>query len=112
MFFESTSLATARIVPLLPTLLSVSSLVWLSHSFAEQSSSLADMLEAIGAGSSRQVGKTDWADLWLESPEFEQVKRQIAELDEEGLRMEESLDPSLRKACTSASLHRLTSSII
>ncbi|ORY72886.1 pleiotropic drug resistance ABC transporter [Leucosporidium creatinivorum] len=56
------------------------------------------MLEAIGAGSSRQVGKTDWADLWLESPEFEKVKQQITELDEEGLRMDESTDASLRNA--------------
>ncbi|KAK4046639.1 ATP-binding cassette transporter snq2 [Microbotryomycetes sp. JL201] len=43
------------------------------------------MLEAIGAGSSRQIGKKDWADIWLESPEFAQVKQEIQQLKEESL---------------------------
>ncbi|GAA5923733.1 uncharacterized protein JCM15063_003745 [Sporobolomyces koalae] len=38
------------------------------------------MLEAIGAGSSKAVGTRDWADLWLESPQFAKVKEEIAEL--------------------------------
>ncbi|SCZ91281.1 BZ3500_MvSof-1268-A1-R1_Chr1-2g01305 [Microbotryum saponariae] len=43
------------------------------------------MLEAIGAGSSRAVGKKDWADLWLESEELGQVKKEIAELKQHSL---------------------------
>ncbi|KAK4052255.1 ATP-binding cassette transporter snq2 [Microbotryomycetes sp. JL221] len=43
------------------------------------------MLETIGAGSGRQVGKKDWADIWLDSPEFAQVKREITKLKEESL---------------------------
>ncbi|GAA5882789.1 hypothetical protein JCM16303_002456 [Sporobolomyces ruberrimus] len=42
------------------------------------------MLEAIGAGSSKAVGKRDWADLWLESPQFAKVKEEIAELKRHG----------------------------
>ncbi|GAA6062867.1 hypothetical protein JCM10212_000789 [Sporobolomyces blumeae] len=42
------------------------------------------MLEAIGAGSSKQVGNRDWADLWLESRQFAQVKQEIAEIKQRG----------------------------
>ncbi|GAA6042344.1 hypothetical protein JCM8097_003859 [Rhodosporidiobolus ruineniae] len=55
------------------------------------------MLEAIGAGSSRQVGKKDWADRWNESHEFETVKHEIAQLKEEGLAIPERDDPSLQR---------------
>ncbi|QUC23777.1 uncharacterized protein UV8b_08018 [Ustilaginoidea virens] len=41
------------------------------------------MLEAIGAGSSPRVGERDWADMWDESPELEQVKVDIARMAEE-----------------------------
>jgi hypothetical protein len=104
---ERISLATAHTALLRLTLLSVSRTSSLDRLIADavtSLSSLADMLEAIGAGSSRQVGKTDWADLWLESPESEKVQRQIAELDAEGLCLEESTDPSLGNACKSSKL--------
>ncbi|GAA93595.1 hypothetical protein E5Q_00239 [Mixia osmundae IAM 14324] len=39
------------------------------------------MLEAIGAGSRKRIGNKDWADRWLESEEFEAVKRRIAEIN-------------------------------
>ncbi|GAA5847541.1 hypothetical protein JCM3766R1_000227 [Sporobolomyces carnicolor] len=42
------------------------------------------MLEAIGAGSSKAVGKRDWADIWLDSPQFAKVKEEIAELKRAG----------------------------
>ncbi|SCV67921.1 BQ2448_42 [Microbotryum intermedium] len=45
------------------------------------------MLEAIGAGSSRAVGRKDWVDLWLESEEFVQVKKEIAALKQQSLAM-------------------------
>ena len=57
-------------------------------------------LEAIGAGSGRQIGNKDWADIWLESEEFAQVKETIKQLNAEGLAMPEETDPSLKKACT------------
>ena len=40
------------------------------------------MLEAIGAGSSPRIGNRDWADLWLESPEFAAVKEEIVQIKE------------------------------
>jgi hypothetical protein len=48
------------------------------------------MLEAIGAGSGKAVGKRDWADIWLDSPQFAKVKEEIAELKRSG--SESSLD--------------------
>lgn len=57
------------------------------------------MLEAIGAGSSKQVGKKDWADLWLESTEFEKTKQTIIELDAQGIQLADSEDSSLSKEC-------------
>ena len=41
------------------------------------------MLEAIGAGSRARVGHRDWADIWNDSPEFKQVKREIVKLKAE-----------------------------
>jgi len=41
------------------------------------------MLEAIGAGSRHRVGDRDWADIWNDSPEFEEVKKQIIRIKEE-----------------------------
>ncbi|GAA5871103.1 hypothetical protein JCM8547_005358, partial [Rhodosporidiobolus lusitaniae] len=66
------------------------------------------MLEAIGAGSGKQVGPKDWADVWNDSPEFQTVKREIAELNAEGLAMPENNDPSLSKEYSSSFLHQLT----
>ncbi|KAH9815156.1 pleiotropic drug resistance ABC transporter [Melampsora americana] len=44
------------------------------------------MLEAIGAGNSRQMGgKKDWADRWADSEEHAENKREIARLKEESL---------------------------
>lgn len=42
------------------------------------------MLEAIGAGSGKRIGPKDWADLWLESPQFAKVKEEIADLKRQG----------------------------
>ncbi|GAA6043179.1 hypothetical protein JCM8097_008713 [Rhodosporidiobolus ruineniae] len=65
------------------------------------------MLEAIGAGSGRAVGSKDWADIWNDSPEFDTVKREIAQLKEEGLAMPESTDPSLKKEYATSFMHQL-----
>jgi ATP-binding cassette, subfamily G (WHITE), member 2, SNQ2 len=41
------------------------------------------MLEAIGAGTRARVGNRDWADIWAESPEFEQAKQEIIQIKED-----------------------------
>jgi ATP-binding cassette subfamily G (WHITE) protein 2 (SNQ2) len=58
------------------------------------------MLEAIGAGSTRQVGSKDWADIWLDSHEFAAVKETIQQLKQEGLALPVSEDKSLTNECT------------
>jgi len=62
------------------------------------------MLDAIGAGSSKQIGSKDWADVWLESPEFAAVKQEINRIKEDGLATPEDLDPSLHLECASTFL--------
>lgn len=57
------------------------------------------MLDAIGAGSSRRIGPRDWADIWLDSPEFETVKREIQEIKKEALANETPEDPALLQEC-------------
>lgn len=59
------------------------------------------MLEAVGAGSSKQIGAKDWADIWLDSDELAAVKREIEHIKEEGLATPEDLDPSLHLECAS-----------
>lgn len=44
------------------------------------------MLEAIGAGVTARIGSRDWGDLWIESSEFAETKREIIRLKEEGLK--------------------------
>ena len=43
------------------------------------------MLEAIGAGVTPRVGGRDWKDIWIESPEFKKVKREIQDIKTVGL---------------------------
>jgi ATP-binding cassette subfamily G (WHITE) protein 2 (SNQ2) len=44
------------------------------------------MLEAIGAGVTARFGSRDWGDLWVESKEFAETKKEILRLREEGLK--------------------------
>jgi hypothetical protein len=57
------------------------------------------MLDAIGAGSTRRIGPRDWADIWLDSPEFETVKREIEEIKKEALANDTPEDPALLQEC-------------
>lgn len=41
------------------------------------------MLEAIGAGVTPRIGNRDWKDVWLDSPEYQQVREQINEIKRE-----------------------------
>lgn len=43
------------------------------------------MLEAIGAGVTPRVGHRDWKDIWLDSPEYSAVIKEIEEIKEQGL---------------------------
>ncbi|KAJ3545283.1 hypothetical protein NMY22_g2500 [Coprinellus aureogranulatus] len=43
------------------------------------------MLEAIGAGVAPRVGDKDWKDVWLESPEYQAVRREIDDIKAAGL---------------------------
>ena len=43
------------------------------------------MLEAIGAGVTPRVGDRDWKDIWLDSPEYQIVLKEIAGIKSEAL---------------------------
>lgn len=43
------------------------------------------MLEAIGAGLAPRVGPRDWKDVWLDSPEYQQVRTEIDGIKAKGL---------------------------
>ena len=46
------------------------------------------VLDAIGAGLTPRVGNWDWAELWRESPEFEETLDEITRIKTEGLERE------------------------
>ena len=43
------------------------------------------MLDAIGAGLAPRIGDRDWKDVWLDSPEYQKMRREIEEIKREGL---------------------------
>ncbi|ESK96125.1 pleiotropic drug resistance abc transporter [Moniliophthora roreri MCA 2997] len=43
------------------------------------------MLEAIGAGVTPRIGRRDWKDIWLDSPEYRAVRKEIDLIKERGL---------------------------
>jgi ATP-binding cassette subfamily G (WHITE) protein 2 (SNQ2) len=43
------------------------------------------MLEVIGAGVTPRIGKRDWKDIWLESPEFQRALKEIADIKKSAL---------------------------
>ncbi|KAF9512472.1 hypothetical protein BS47DRAFT_1363141 [Hydnum rufescens UP504] len=43
------------------------------------------MLDAIGSGSRKRIGPKDWAEIYLDSPEFEENKRMIEKIKSDGL---------------------------
>ncbi|KIJ54162.1 hypothetical protein M422DRAFT_25123 [Sphaerobolus stellatus SS14] len=52
------------------------------------------MLEAIGAGITPRVGDRDWKDIWLDSPEYLQLKEEIEVLKNEALSKPTSVNVS------------------
>jgi ATP-binding cassette subfamily G (WHITE) protein 2 (SNQ2) len=65
------------------------------------------MLDAIGAGTQKQIGKTDWADLWNQSEEFATVKREIEEINEDALKKEDVRNPEDNKEYSTNFWHQL-----
>ncbi|KZO94469.1 ABC-transporter [Calocera viscosa TUFC12733] len=43
------------------------------------------MLEAIGAGTTRRIGSKDWGEIWLESSEYQLLRREIEDIKREAL---------------------------
>ena len=55
------------------------------------------MLDAVGAGSAPRIGDKDWADVWRDSEEFAQVKRDIIAMKEQRLAEVGSAEPVEQK---------------
>ncbi|KZM19935.1 ATPase [Ascochyta rabiei] len=55
------------------------------------------MLDAVGAGSAPRIGDKDWADVWTDSEEFAQVKRDIISMKEQRLQEVGSAEPVEQK---------------
>ncbi|KAF9691287.1 hypothetical protein EKO04_010765 [Ascochyta lentis] len=55
------------------------------------------MLDAVGAGSAPRIGDKDWADVWTDSEEFAQVKRDIVAMKEQRLAEVGSAEPVEQK---------------
>jgi ATP-binding cassette, subfamily G (WHITE), member 2, SNQ2 len=44
------------------------------------------VLEAIGAGVTPHVGNRPWSEIWLESPEYQKAKQEVADMKAKVLR--------------------------
>lgn len=63
------------------------------------------MIEAIGAGTARQMGGSkDWADRWAESEEHAKNQREISALKQDSQAKTNEETITLAKSCTSLSL--------
>ncbi len=43
------------------------------------------MLDAVGAGLAPRIGDRDWKDIWLDSPEYKQMREELEQLKADGL---------------------------
>ena len=59
------------------------------------------MLEAIGAGVTARIGSQDWGDMWMESTEFAETKKEIVRLREEGQKNNPTEEAERAAACES-----------
>jgi hypothetical protein len=57
------------------------------------------MLEAIGAGITRRVGDRDWKDIWLDSPECQKVRDDIASIKAQALARPEPENKKALSTC-------------
>ncbi|CAE6385299.1 unnamed protein product [Rhizoctonia solani] len=65
------------------------------------------VLEAIGAGSRERVGPTDWAELWRQSPNFEEVKSEIRRIRDEAAQYPPASDPKADQEYATPFFHQL-----
>ncbi|KAF8744340.1 ABC transporter, partial [Rhizoctonia solani] len=65
------------------------------------------VLEAIGAGSRERVGPTDWAELWRQSSNFQEVKREIQHIKEEAAKHPPEVDPKANDEYATPFIHQL-----
>ena len=59
------------------------------------------MLDAIGAGITPRVGDRDWAEIWLDSPEYQRVRAEIEDIKQRGLAKPDNSNKKTQ-ACTFA----------
>ncbi|KAK7025463.1 ATP-binding cassette transporter snq2 [Paramarasmius palmivorus] len=59
------------------------------------------MLEAIGAGVTPRIGKRDWKDIWLDSPEYQDVRQEIDLIKQRGLARPEDKNTKVSTYATS-----------
>lgn len=65
------------------------------------------MLDAIGAGQTPRLGSRDWGDIWSDSPEFEETKREIVRIKEERLREVGNAEPVVQKEYSTPLWHQI-----
>ena len=65
------------------------------------------MLDAIGAGTSPRIGKRDWADIWRDSEEFAQLKRDIIHMKEARIAEVGSAEPVVQKEYATPIWHQI-----
>ncbi|CAE6481297.1 unnamed protein product [Rhizoctonia solani] len=65
------------------------------------------VLEAIGAGSRERIGPTDWAELWRQSSNFQDVKREIQHIKEEAAKHPPEVDPKANDQYATPFFHQL-----
>ncbi|KAF2191943.1 hypothetical protein K469DRAFT_719004 [Zopfia rhizophila CBS 207.26] len=65
------------------------------------------MLDAIGAGQTPRIGRRDWADVWLDSPESAQIKQEIVRIKETRIAEVGSADPVVQKEYATPIWHQI-----
>ncbi len=58
------------------------------------------MLDAIGAGLAPRIGSRDWKDVWLDSPEYSDMREQIDRIKQSGL-SQPAIEKRHETTCTS-----------
>lgn len=66
------------------------------------------MLDAVGAGSAPRIGDKDWADVWRDSEEFAQVKRDIVAMKDQRLADVGSAEPVEQKEFATPLMYQIS----
>ncbi|KAF2871241.1 ABC-2 type transporter-domain-containing protein [Massariosphaeria phaeospora] len=65
------------------------------------------MLDAIGAGSTPRIGSKDWADVWVESDEFAEVKQEILQIKQTRIAEVGAVEPVEQKEYATPLWHQI-----